>query len=65
MPTDQTFTVGESVTYFHSFFNRVFDAHVTRVTKSRVVITLDHPPAGVQRVRSFTHKQASERLEKS
>jgi FKBP-type peptidyl-prolyl cis-trans isomerase 2 len=59
------FTVGERVIYFHSFFNRRFEATVTRVTKTRVVLSLNHPPAGVQRIRSLTHKQADQMLERN
>ena len=56
------FQVSDRVEYFHSFFNRRFDATVVKVSARAVVIHLDHPPAGVQRVRRFTHLQADELL---
>ena len=66
MSTSQTtYKVGERVIYFHSFFNRRFDATVTRVTKNRVTVKLDDPMGYIsptQRTRSLTHRQAAETL---
>ncbi len=58
-------TEGDTATYYHRMLDITLNVRVVKVTKTRVRVHVEGPAPvhpGIQRNRSFTHRQAEELL---